>query len=420
MANTLNGQPLPLLRPNTTKPSFPLQLIGPAVTSGKLIGNITSIELIGLPEPSEGWTLTMEGDVVDTITQKYFEEALACVHKTTWTDGSGNVWSGVLLWELAGAVDDIETSSHWTFNDTLAASGYTIRVIAGDGYNKTFASGDVARNGGYLVANIKNSQPLSGTEAPLRLVGVNATGGKSVGNISTIRLEGLPAYPSGAWSLQLDGAISDSIPQPEFEEWAACHPATYTDGTGNVYEGIPLWRLMGWVDDRIPHGSNGFNNALAQAGYKVIITAGDGYSKEFTSQQIGTTNGFIVANTMNGAPLPTDGSHPPYPLRLVGAGLPSASDSVGNIVKIQLTDFQTPVEAPKLHIVKYGSDGITVINETTIDYHFMESSLPVVGDGVTRYKYQGVTFDPARSLGSDRDKRHEPAQDRQCNQGDKG
>ena len=40
-------------------------------------------------------------------------------------------------------------------------------------------------------------------------------------------------------------------------------------------------------------------------------------------------------------------------------------NSVGNIVKIQLTDFQTLVEVPKLHIVKYGSDGITVINETT-------------------------------------------------------
>ena len=97
---------------------------------------------------------------------------------------------------------------------------------------------------------------------------------------------------------------------------------------------------------------------------------------------------------MNGAPLPTDGEHPPYPLRLVGNGA-TGGNSVGNIVEIQLTDFQTPVDAPKLHIVKYGSDGTTVINETTIDYHFMESTLPVIGDGITHYQYQGVTFDPA-------------------------
>ncbi len=395
VANTLDGTALPLLKPNSTKLCFPLQMIGPAVSSGQLVGNITSIELVGLPEPPAGWSLRMEGDVVDVITQEYFEEGIACHHNTSWTDGSGNVWSGVLLWELAGAVDDIETSSHWTFNDTRAASGYTLRVIAGDGYNRTFASADVARSSNYLVANIKNSQPLSGTEAPLRLVGANATGGKSVGNLTTIRLEGLPAYPAGDWSLQLDGAISDTISQPEFEYWASCHSATYDDGAGNVYEGIPLWRLMGWVDDRIPHGSNGFNNALATAGYKVIVTAGDGYSKELTSQQIGTTDGFIIANTLNGQPLPTDGSHPPYPLRLVGAGLPSASYSVGNLVRIELTDFQEPTEIPTVTIIKYASDGTTILNQTTVDHTWMEAHLPVIGDGVTHYMYQGVTFDPA-------------------------
>jgi PKD repeat protein len=395
VANSLNGTPLPILKPNSTKPCFPLQLIGPAVSSGKLIGNITTIELVGIPEPSEGWTLTMEGEIVDTITQAYFEEALTCIHTTTWTDGDGNVWSGIPLWVLAGAVDDIETSSHWTFNDTLASSGYTIRVMAGDGYNRTFSSSDVAHSGNYLVANVKNGQPLSGNEAPLRLVGTSATGGKSIGNIATIRLEGLPGYPEGDWDLLLEGAIRDTIPQPEFEYWASCHSATYTDGDGNVYEGVPLWRLMGWVDDRIPHGPNGFNNTLANAGYTVIVTAGDGYSKEFTSQEIGTTNGFIIANRMNGLPLPTDGSHPPYPLRLVGAGLPSVHYSVGNVEKIELTEFQEPTEIPQIHIIKYDADGVTIINETTVDHVWMEAHLPVVGDGVTHYMYQGVTLDPA-------------------------
>ncbi len=394
VANTLNGEPLPLYKPNSTKLCFPLQMIGPAVSSGKLVGNIKSIELVGLPEPPAGWTLRMEGDVVDIITQQYFEEGIACSHNITYTDDNGNVWSGVALWELVGAVDDIESSSHWTFSDTLASTGYTIRVIAADGFSRTFASGDVARSSNYIVANKKNGEPLDETDAPLRLVGADATGGNSVGKISTIRLEGLPAYPPGNWSLLLNGAISDTIPQYEFEDWASCHSATYDDGAGNVYTGIPLWRLMGWVDDRIPHGSNGFNNALANAGYKVILTAGDGYSKELTSQQIGTTNGFIIANTLNGQPLPTDGDHPPYPLRLVGAGLPSASYSVGNLASISLTDFQEPTEIPTITIIKYASDEVTIINQTTVDHVWMEAYLPVIGDGVTRYQYQGLTLDP--------------------------
>ncbi len=324
-------------------------------------------------------------------------EAIACHHNVTWTDAStGTVWEGVALWDLAGAVDDIETSNHFTFNDTRATMGYTIRVSAADGFNATFTSATAAHNNGYIVAYKMNGVPLVGSSAPLKLVGTATVSNKErVGGIAKISLEGLPdQYPPGDWQLKLYGKIGDIIPQGEFEYSADCHNAVYTDATGNVYTGIPLWRLMGWVDDRIPHGPDGFNDAAAIAGYKVIIKAGDGYAKEFTSQQIGKNDNFIIANTMNGAPLPTDGSHPPYPLRLVGSGTPGGN-SVGNVVEIQLTDFQTPVEAPKLHILKYGTDGITVINETYVDYTYMESNMPVIGDGTTAYKFEGLTMDPS-------------------------
>ena len=395
VANTLNGQPLSLLTPGG-KPSWPLHLKGAAVFGGQQVGNISKIELTGLPQPPAEWTLTLEGDVTDTITQTYFVDAIACHHNVTWTDSSNNVWEGVSLWDLAGAVDDIEASSHFTFNDTRAAMGYTVRVSAADGFNATFASADIAHNDGYFVAYRKNGVPLAGSDAPLKLVGSATTSGKQrVGGITKISLEGLPDQdPAGEWQLKLDGKISDIIPQGEFEYSAGCHIATYTDANGNVYTGIPLWRLMGWVDDRIPHGPDGFNDVAAIAGYKVIIKAGDGYAKEFTSQQIGKNDDFIIANTMNGAPLPDDGSHPPFPLRLVGSGA-TGGNSVGNVVEIQLTDFQTPVEAPKLHIIKYAGDGTTVINETYVDYTYMENNLPVIGDGITAYKFEGLTLNPS-------------------------
>ena len=77
----------------------------------------------------------------------------------------------------------------------------------------------------------------------------------------------------------------------------------------------------------------------------------------------------------------------------MGSGA-TGGNSVGNIVEIQSTDFQTPVEAPKIHVLKYGTDGITVINETYVDYTFMETTLPVIGDGVTAYKFEGLTMNP--------------------------
>ena len=46
-----------------------------------------------------------------------------------------------------------------------------------------------------------------------------------------------------------------------------------------------------------------------------------------------------------------------------------------------------------IHIVKYAADGITVLDDRTINYREMESQLPVQGDGVTTYYHQGPTFD---------------------------
>ena len=132
------------------------------------------------------------------------------------------------------------------------------------------------------------------------------------------------------------------------------HSATYTDANGNVYTGVPLWRLMGWVDDRIPHGSNGFDDAAATAGYKVIVKAGDGYAKEFTSQQIGKTDALHRREYHERSPAPDRWSPPALPAPARGQRCNRRGNSVGNIVEIQLTDFQTPVEVPKLHIVKYG------------------------------------------------------------------
>jgi hypothetical protein len=46
----------------------------------------------------------------------------------------------------------------------------------------------------------------------------------------------------------------------------------------------------------------------------------------------------------------------------------------------------------EVHIARYAADNVTVINETTVTYQWMEANLPVMGDGITHYYHQGPVF----------------------------
>jgi hypothetical protein len=51
----------------------------------------------------------------------------------------------------------------------------------------------------------------------------------------------------------------------------------------------------------------------------------------------------------------------------------------------------------EVHVVRYGEDGTTIEDEITVNYSYMEaglgSSIPVYGDGVTHYYFQGPIFE---------------------------
>ena len=403
VANQVNGTSLPLEIDG--KKSWPLHLKGPAVFTGNQIGGIVKIEVVNIPTPPTGWSLKIIGDVTDTITQAEFEDAVACGHTANWTDGT-NVYSGVPLWWLVGVADDTETESHWTFNDTLAARNYIIQVVDKDGYAGTFSSDLIKHSDAYIVANKVNGAPITGMQQPLQMVGTSVTSDdQKVKNITEIRMPSLqtPAPASGRYNLNLIGKISDVISQDEFEEMTACphhyREVSVTDKYGNqfIYSGVPLWDLAGWVDDRIAHGPDAFNAAQATAGYTITIQSGT-YVRTFPSASVMWSNNYIVANMKKNltagetefSTFKTD----EWPLRIVGPGAPGDM-SVSRIDTISLSNFGTPTQIPDLRIVKYGMDGTTVIAEKTVNYTWMQANLPVVGDGVTHYKYQGVTFDPA-------------------------
>ena len=76
-----------------------------------------------------------------------------------------------------------------TLTTLFCRKGYNIKIIAGDGWDTTLESVDIARNDGYIVANTLNGNPLPlQTEGrkgcwPLHLKGEAVFGGQQVGNI---------------------------------------------------------------------------------------------------------------------------------------------------------------------------------------------------------------------------------------------
>ena len=141
------------------------------------------------------------------------------------------------------------------------------------------------------------------------------------------------------WYLHLEGALTEEMDRATFESGSSphCHLKTWTDEDGNEWMGIPLWYLVGRVDDEVRHESRAFDEDLAEAGYTVTLVAADGYTVELNSQDVAFNDDLILASEVNGGPL----EDKYYPLRLVGEGL-SSGQMAGAIESI-LLDIE-PIE----------------------------------------------------------------------------
>jgi hypothetical protein len=324
---------------------------------------------------ANNWSITQTGARNEMLTQNWFENCIACHTDPeeipsanpadfTYTDGNGDVWSGLPLWYVCALVDDT-TNVHGAgcFNDGLF---YNIKVIGGsNNYSYTFPSTSVARNNSYLLANKLNDEPLTEDKFPLKLVSPTFTnGGPSIAQISRIELLDISTTPpSGGttpstiqdWPLQMVGASNYSWSQETFESCLSCHSedvVDYVDEEINTWRGLPLWMLTAWVDDAVPHLTGSFNDTLAATNYRIKITAADGYYYDYYSAATARNNNIIVANQVKwhdmtefvSLPLNTGATHPAYPLKVTGSGTASG-DRIGGIVQIRLM-LATPTPTP--------------------------------------------------------------------------
>jgi hypothetical protein len=195
-------------------------------------------------------------------------------------------------------------------------SDSTVRVTAADGYSMNYAAGTIAdtSEGVWIVAFKEDGEYMPQNPGPLRIVQVGEDNPHFTSSLSArmvARIEVLGIYEE--YDLLLTGTIDRSFSRGELEAGIGCpcHTATVSatgKGETHTYTGLPLWRLIAYVDDDvfpapeegIHYDDEDFCDALAAAGYEIVLTASDGYAQSVSSQLIARDDRFIVAFKMDG------------------------------------------------------------------------------------------------------------------------
>jgi len=302
------------------------------------------------------YTLDLSGELNETMDRATFESGVNCPdttpdHQGVYVDGYGGIWTGIPLWLLVGRIDDTVTHTGNAYSRDLADAGaYTIQVIAEDGYTVELNSSFVKLNENILLANELDGSALPDKYWPLRLVGDDLTSGQMIRNVAMVKLvfgedagenetENPTEIPKSVdvpvFTITLSGGMTEVMTKDFWMTAITCetlqHVYTWTDGNGDEWTGIPVWLLVGRVDDDNDHGPAAFNRELAASGYQVSFIASDGYHKELESTLIAENNEILVAYLLNGEALPEDKA----PLRVVGEGL-ETGEMVSKLDRIEL------------------------------------------------------------------------------------
>ena len=192
----------------------------------------------------------------------------------------------------------------------------TVRVTAADGYSMNYPAElfQDTSEGTWILAYKENGAYMPFDPGYFRIVQVGEDNPRFPSSLSAklvVLIEVLGVYED--YSLFLSGAVERSFSRSELEEGIGCPcrvatvSATSKDVTSE-YTGLPLWRLLAFVDDEIfpapelgvYYNEGDFNDNLGSTGYSIALVASDGYTQTVTSDLVARDDRFIVAFKKDG------------------------------------------------------------------------------------------------------------------------
>ncbi len=259
----------------------------------------------GWAEDTQHPVLTViRGEETHTYTTIDLEGLDVMTAQGTFTKSTGTVYAatytGIPITTLVGNV----------------SADTTIRVTASDGYSMNYQAGMLfdRTEGTWVLAFMENGEYMADDPGPFRVVQIgdgNPHFDSSLSAKMVQTIEVLGAYEE--YTLLLTGTVERLFARGELEAGIGCpcHTSTVTvtsKGETHTYAGLPLWRLIAYVDDDLfPEPEDGihyneedFNDALAETSYGISLIASDGYTQTTTSDLVARDDRFIVAFKKDG------------------------------------------------------------------------------------------------------------------------
>ncbi len=269
------------------------------------------------------------------------------------------------------AIKDLVNSMSVPFDPSMgvtitAVDGYSMALSYDQVINGSFIAYDPAAGKELplhdpltaIIAYERSGGPLNATEeGALRLAVISEKNNQVVdGHWSVKWVNKVEVKTVGeTWVLNLTGALSSPVTRDSFQSCGSpsCHGKAYQDESGQSWMGVPLWVLVGEVDDEDTHSEEAYNIALAEAGYTIDITSLDGKTVTLDSQLVKKDDQILIAHSVNEGELPDLY----YPLRLVGTSVLS-DQMLGQISDIMVN--VPPIPAPTLEEVEENAGSLTI------------------------------------------------------------
>mgnify|MGYP001270037507 CR=1 FL=1 len=249
-------------------------------------------------------------------------------------------FKGVPIEDLCGLVGGFteEHSLQITANDGYGMTFSYDQIVGGDYDTYDPSTGENRVYDGNLttvIAYLEDGEPIPAEEdGPLRLAILGTNKVVTDGHWWIKWVEAIEVKQAqDQWSLNLEGELTEEVDSGSFETCAApsCHGTSWTDDEGQTWQGVPLWALVGRVDDANKHEDNAFSDDLAEAGYAIHLVASDGYRVTMEGNRVARDNKILLAYLLDDAALPEKY----WPLRLVGPEV-EKSNWIGSVQTIEV------------------------------------------------------------------------------------